>query len=561
MKHSNWMLIYKFLKKIQCCIFILQKGFIRFFSVLFTVGHIGNFSYLSCFGLIIKNTCYMCSMTKKSISRRRFIRTTAGAFAGLTILPHLGCTRVRTGPMKRILGRIGHEVTTLGLGGQASIQWTPEGVDPVRIILKAFNLGVNYFDTSNVYGPSQTNYGKAFRVLNLLPGLPGYDESLRRSIFLTTKTHLRWAKGGREMERVRNSTNGKPGSGTIDDVKRSLSQMFGDGEGNYPEGAYLDMVLIHNLNTLQEVDVLYEGVIGTDPQAEHIGALAALRDYRDGTNLTGLNPGEEKLIRHIGFSGHYSAPVMMEMIRRDRENLLDGMLVAVNANDKLYLNMQHNVIPVARAKNLGIIAMKVFADGAMYDKDAHWSYAPGHVVRKVGSPSLPSAPLIRYSLTVPGVHTAIIGIGYVDDDPSLCQLEQNFRASQVTIDGLNGTERKEIEQMAARVKEGKTNYFQIAEGGLTAVTGPTVTQVVQDGNRTVHLAWNTAYAGDEPIKEYQLWRDREKIMTMPFTPQVTNNPWSFDDLVYNTSSHSYRIVTVDGAGRQAETEPLIVPSI
>ena len=91
-------------------------------------------------------------------------------------------------PIKRDFGKIDFQVTTLGLGGQGSLQWTPDDVDPVSIILKAFQLGVNYFDTSNLYGPSQTNFGKAFRELNLIPGESGYDETLRRSIFLTSKT-------------------------------------------------------------------------------------------------------------------------------------------------------------------------------------------------------------------------------------------------------------------------------------------------------------------------------------------------------------------------------------
>src|SRR5208283_5849032 len=88
--------------------------------------------------------------------------------------------------LKRDMGRLNFEATTLGLGGQASLQWTPEGVDPVRIILKAFRLGINYFDTSNAYGPSQLNYGKAFPELHLVPGEAGYDESRRREIFLTS---------------------------------------------------------------------------------------------------------------------------------------------------------------------------------------------------------------------------------------------------------------------------------------------------------------------------------------------------------------------------------------
>ena len=55
---------------------------------------------------------------------------------------------------------------------------------------------------------------------------------------------------------------------------------------------------------------------------------------------------------------------MMEMIRRDEYGILDAMLVAINANDRKMLNMQYNVIEVAAAKNMGIIGMKVFADGA-----------------------------------------------------------------------------------------------------------------------------------------------------------------------------------------------------
>ena len=70
----------------------------------------------------------------------------------------------------RRLGRTGRNVTTLGLGGQASLQWTAEGVDPIAIIEKAFHLGINYMDTSNLYGPSQKNFGEAFRRLGLSPG-------------------------------------------------------------------------------------------------------------------------------------------------------------------------------------------------------------------------------------------------------------------------------------------------------------------------------------------------------------------------------------------------------
>ena len=125
-----------------------------------------------------------------TISRRQLLQTAC-------VGPFVVCAHARPGKLlKRDLGRLNFEATTLGLGGQASLQWTPEGMDPVPIILKAFRLGINYFDTSNAYGPSQLNYGKAFRELHLIPGDPGYNSRLRESIFLTSKTGQRWAKGG-----------------------------------------------------------------------------------------------------------------------------------------------------------------------------------------------------------------------------------------------------------------------------------------------------------------------------------------------------------------------------
>lgn len=172
--------------------------------------------------------------TQNHMNRRKFAKTTVLATAAALVPGIITKYAKAPSPMKRVFGKVGFEVTTMGLGGQASLQWTPEGVDPVRIILKAFDLGINYFDTSNLYGPSQSNFGKAFKIKNLVPGQSGYDESLRRSIFLTSKTHLRYAKGNGEVKGVNNWTNGEQGTHTIDDLHRSLSLIFGDGKGNYP---------------------------------------------------------------------------------------------------------------------------------------------------------------------------------------------------------------------------------------------------------------------------------------------------------------------------------------
>jgi len=501
--------------------------------------------------------------TPSEPNRRKFFKTTAAAAAGIAMAPYIkGCSGGPiVQPMKRSFGKLDFEVTNFALGGQASLQWMSPNENPMQIILKAFKYGVNYYDTSNLYGPSQSNFGRAFRKLDLIPGEPGYKESLRKSIWLTSKTHMRWGKGGEMREGVANRTNGHAWEHAIYDVKRSLSQIFGDGSGAYPDGSYLDMVLIHSLTNLPEVDVLYQGIENTSPDLEHIGALAALRDLRDGTNLTGMNPDEEKLIRHIGFSGHYSSPVMMEMIRRDNYGILDGMLVAINANDKLYMNMQHNVIPVAAARNMGVIAMKVFADGAMYTKGSHWSNTSEDVVRTVGSEKLPSKPLVEYALTTPGVHTAIIGIGHIDKDPEKCQLHQNILSSNIEADGLGESDRKEVEDIAFSAKEGKTNWFQIPEGGMSAPQDPTAEQAMQNDQRNISLSWQSAYAGSEPIASYEVWRDGEKIADVEHKPQTDKTPFSFNDAPADKKSHAYKIVTVDASGQKAEGQELNISSI
>jgi aryl-alcohol dehydrogenase-like predicted oxidoreductase len=499
----------------------------------------------------------MAKKQHKGQTRRQFIGITGTAAIGLSISPNLLVAdklTVAAQPLKRTLGKTGFKVTTLGLGGQASIQWTPEGTDPVAIILKAYKMGINYFDTSNYYGPSQLNYGKAFRQLGLVPGQPNYDEAKRKAIFLTSKTHLRFAKGGEHMKDVYGGTNGPEGSKTLDDVRRSLTQIFGDGNGSYPEGAYLDMVLIHNLSKMEEVDALYEGYDILYPGSPMIGALVALRDVRDGTNLTGLNTKKEKLIRHIGFSGHYDPAVMMEMIQRDSEDLIDCMLVAINANDKSFFNMQYNVIPVAVAKNIGIIAMKVFADGAMYSKKAEWSNTPEHVVLQVSSPELPSNELIRYSLSIPGIHTAIIGVGQISDDPAQCQLTRNMEGAQVKPMSMSEEDRQKIEGMAAKVKDGKTNYFQKTFQQLTAPQAPIV--VLADGQTLV--TWHTALAGDAAIDHYEIWRDDQIVGKVPFTPQTTKSPFLFLDKLNKAVPKKYVLKSVDSKKREASTDPIMV---
>ena len=488
----------------------------------------------------------MSKQEKYPISRRNFIKVSAATTAAVSTVSLGSCNVEKVpAPMKRKFGNLGFEVTTLALGGQASLQWTPEDIDPVPIILKAFDLGINYYDTSNLYAKSQLHFHEAFKKLNLIPGEENYNKELRESIWLTSKTAMRWGKPGwPEREDVQNWSNGENVKCAVDDVKRSLTQIFGDGEGNYPEGAYLNMVLIHTLHSTNEIDVLYEGLeTPLDPNG-NFGALVALRDLRDGTNLTGMNPKNEKLIRHIGFSGHANPPAMMDMIQRDEYGILDGMLIAINANDKQKMNMQHNVIPIAEAKGLGIIGMKVFADAAMYHKEPRWSQTPADVFRKIGTPDLPSRPLIEYSLTTPGVHTLIIGIGQIDDDPMKCQLVQNFYAAQIEPDGMPADERKRIEEQARKIKP-ESNYFQVVE--KQGLSSPRELQLTEN-----KITWQSAFADDAPISHYEVMIAGQIEGKVEHKPQLLKiQPFSF---ITEKAKEEVLVVAVDVAGNRAEAK-------
>ena len=462
----------------------------------------------------------------------------------------------------RRLGRTNREVTTLGLGGQASIQWTGPGVDPVAIVEKAYNLGINYMDTSNLYGPSQQNFGQAFRRLGLAPGVGNYDASAREKIFVASKTHFRTARCP-EGQRFRSDFSHGTQDGfnvttAVVDVRRSLSQMFGDGRGSYPEGAYLDSIQFHNINTMEEVDMLFEGFDDPNPDSDWMGALSAMLDLREGTNRTGCNPKQEKLVKHIGITGHWNTAAHMYAIQRDTRRVLDTLLVSINASDNRYMPHRYNAIAAAVAADMGIIGMKVFADAAYYHKDVRFSNNPEDVYHDVGSPQLPSNDPIQYALSVAGIHTLIVGIGHIDNVPEKCQLSQNLAAAQISRP-LTEKAMLQIEnQVISAGKDAANAYFQRKAMGLTPPrnVGVEIDSAMPGYARNaVRVSWDSAYAGAQAIDRYEVLRDGDVIGTIPHAPQISRQRFSFDDEFgpEPVGVHEYVVRAVDAAGNSAES--------
>jgi len=429
----------------------------------------------------------------------------------------------------RVLGRTGKRVVPFALGGQASLQWTNPGIDPAGIIVRAVELGVNYLDSANAYGPSQVNYGEAFRRLHLVPGTSRYNAALREKLFVASKTGRRYA-----IDRT------QPTARTaVEELKRSLTQMFGDGQGFIPEGAYLDSIQMHNLTSLQQVDQLYENFDRRDDRSvDRLGALAAMLDFRDGTNVTGLNPEKRRWIRHIGITGHQSSPVLMNALQRDKGNILDTLLVAMNANDRRYLCHQNNVLPLAAAKGMGVIAMKVFADGVFYGKEPRFSRAPVDVCLTVGKDgAVASADLMRYPLAQTGVSCAIVGIGWINpDNPGDDQIVSNLAASQ--MDAASARELARIEDDVACRHGVETNYFQERARGIVQ---PSSVTTILDGER-VTVRWNGALAGPEPLHSYRVYAGDRLVAAIPYRPQTSPAPLAYTVAAKEVGSAPVRVV-------------------
>jgi hypothetical protein len=167
--------------------------------------------------------------------------------------------------------------------------------------------------------------------------------------------------------------------------------------------------------------------------------------------------------------------------------------------------------------------MKVFADGAFYGKQPRFSRTPDDVILTVGGkPEMAAASdLVRYTLSLPGVSCAIIGTGYIDrKKPESDQMVANLTAAMKDIP--SEIERRRIEEDAKAKHGAATNYFQEKTAGLIQ---PSNIRTRRDSDRVV-IEWDTAFAGPEPIRSYNVLAGTRVLASLPFRPQLTEAPLS-----------------------------------
>ncbi len=289
-------------------------------------------------------------------SRRDFLRS--GALTAVTAKSVLAAATDSTkGLPTRVLGRTGGKVSILAFGcGSRFLQYSAEkGIEALN---HALDLGITYVDTAYGYGDgeSEQRVGKVM-------------QTRRNQVWLTTKVLDR--KGDQAMRTI----------------EGSLKRLQTD---------HIDLIHVHSLTNAGDLSQI---------EAKD-GVLSRLYQLRD-----------QKVIRAVGITSHTDPAVLRTALDRNDFDCTQMALNAARAGmaqpaggfgmSMLEQSFETLALPVAKRKNMGVIAMKVFAQEGLSGK-------------------APAEKLIRYSLSLP-VTAAVIGMPTLDFINQNIAVAKNFQ--------------------------------------------------------------------------------------------------------------------------------------
>jgi predicted aldo/keto reductase-like oxidoreductase len=284
-----------------------------------------------------------------SISRRRFIESAAIATIGAN-------AAAPTGMPMRTLGKTGARVSILAFGGGSRFLAYKDEEQALAALNHALDLGITYIDSAASYGDglSEQRVGKVLKARG------------RNGLWLATKIEPR---NGDEAMRT---------------VERSLKNLQVD---------YVDLLHMHSLTTPED--------------------LAAI-EAKDGVLNRFYKLRDQKVARHIGITCHTDPAVLKAALERFD---LDCTQMALNAArigmaadvkyDNPATSFESLALPVAQRKNMGITAMKIFAQDKLTNKAA-------------------TEKLIRYSMSLP-VAATVIGMPKLDFINRNVETAKNFK--------------------------------------------------------------------------------------------------------------------------------------
>ncbi|CUT00983.1 aldo/keto reductase [Candidatus Kryptobacter tengchongensis] len=210
----------------------------------------------------------------------------------------------------------------------------------IKIIETAIDMGINYIDTASTYGDSEEKVGEVMK-------------SRRKEVILATKT----------LQRDKESS--------WREINTSLERLKTD---------YVDLLQIHSVNTMYELDKI----------TSKNGSLQAV-----------IRAKEEGLCKHIGITGHTRPEVIKEALNRFD---FETVLMPLSSVDKLLNDFGDVIFPIAKKKNLGVIAMKVLSDGRFT------AFVPES---------------LRYVFSLP-ISTAIVGMKTLDELKQNVEIAKKF---------------------------------------------------------------------------------------------------------------------------------------
>ncbi len=259
----------------------------------------------------------------KKISRRNFLKASALTASGLILSPGETLAaelKQADHPENKnasgfcqydpkdlptvVLGKTGVTIPRMAFGLGSRFCMIENEEESTRILEKALDNGLYYWDTASIYASANGKIISESRIGNVV-------KKHRNRIFLSTKVTTR------DLNEILRS------------IELSLRRLQTD---------HLDMLMIHDVHSLEDnKKIMQKG-----------GLLEILYQMK-----------EEKVTRFIGFSGHADPLAMNDMAEKGD---FDSMLFAMNhwpwgKDNPVY--RQEQVIPVAQKKNMGIMLMKV----------------------------------------------------------------------------------------------------------------------------------------------------------------------------------------------------------
>ena len=303
---------------------------------------------------------------------------------------------------KRRFGRTGLQVSALGFGcgavGGLMIKGTP--ADQERAVARALELGINYFDTAQMYGngQSETNLGRVLR-------------ALKPNVYVGTKVRLPATERGRIGDAIAAS------------LEASLKRLQRDS---------VDLFQFHNaiVEKTDGADFGVESVLDeVVPAFERLKAQGKFRFF--GITANGETAALHKVVDARAFdSGQVSYNLL---------NPSPGAALPANYPAQDYADL----LGAMRRADMGVINIRVLAAGALsgteerhplgspppapigsgadYRRDVERARRFEPLLRDGHADSLIEAS-IRYPLAHPGVSTILVGYSTLD------QLEYAARA-------------------------------------------------------------------------------------------------------------------------------------